>query len=157
MSPPRASEKGLGYKDANSSIFQIIFSDSQTHYRGAENYRRSGEVDAVRLPKDGWYAHQVMWNNWVDADVPAAHIIGHWNYAADTVKNISVVSTAAKVELKINGKSVGWGVRKYEFLFTFKNVEYEAGKIEAIGYSKSDKKVASDIQVTSGQIGRAHV
>ncbi|KAG4435594.1 hypothetical protein IFR05_008940 [Cadophora sp. M221] len=135
----------------NSGGVNIIFSDSQTHYRGAENYRRSGEVDAVRLPKDGWYAHQVMWNNWVDADVPAAHIIGHWNYATDAVKNVSVVSTAAKVELRVNGKSVGWGVQSYEFLFTFKDVDYEAGKVEAIGYSKSDTKVASDVRVTSGE------
>lgn len=46
-------------KRVNAGGVNIIFSDSNTHHRGAENYRRSGEVDAVRLPKDGWYAHQV--------------------------------------------------------------------------------------------------
>jgi hypothetical protein len=43
-----------------------------THFRGDNNYRRSGEVDAVRLPKEGFYAHQVMWDDWVD-ERHAAH------------------------------------------------------------------------------------
>lgn len=41
----------------SSGGVNIIFSDSNTHHRGAENYRRSGEVDAMRIPKDGHYAH----------------------------------------------------------------------------------------------------
>jgi beta-galactosidase len=135
----------------NSGGTNIIFSDSQTHFRGAENYRRSGEVDGVRLPKDGWYAHKVMWNTWVDADEPATHIIGHWTYAAGTVKNVSVVSTAEKVELILNGKSIGWGVRSSNFLFSFKNVTYQAGKLEAIGYTTRNKRITSDVRITSGE------
>ena len=38
----------------NSGGVKIIFSDTQTHCRGAENYRRSGVVDAMRIPKDGF-------------------------------------------------------------------------------------------------------
>ena len=97
----------------------IIFSDTNTHHRGAENYRRSGEVDAMRLPKDGFYAHQVMWDGWVDTEQPRARIIGHWNYANGTRKNIYVVSSTAKVELFINGKSQGYGAQSSRFLFTF--------------------------------------
>lgn len=33
---------------------KIIFSDTQTHRRGEENYRRSGVVDPLRIPKDGF-------------------------------------------------------------------------------------------------------
>lgn len=33
---------------------KIIFSDTQTHSRGEENYRRSGVVDPLRIPKDGF-------------------------------------------------------------------------------------------------------
>lgn|GEM_PF-5072404 len=32
---------------------KIIFSDSNTHYRGEENYRRSGVTDPMRIEKDG--------------------------------------------------------------------------------------------------------
>ncbi len=51
---------GTGARVSSGGV-NIVFSDSNTHHRGAENYRRSGEVDAMRLPKDGFFAHQVMW------------------------------------------------------------------------------------------------
>ena len=36
---------GTGTRVSSGGV-NIIFSDSNTHFRGAENYRRSGEVDA---------------------------------------------------------------------------------------------------------------
>ena len=83
---------GTGARVSSGGV-NIIFSDTNTHYRGAENYRRSGEVDAMRIPKDGYFAHQVMWDGWVDVERPRTHIIGHWNYAAGTRKNVYVVSS----------------------------------------------------------------
>lgn len=44
---------------------KIIFSDTNTHHRGEANYRSSGVTDAMRIPKDAFFAHQVMWNGWV--------------------------------------------------------------------------------------------
>ena len=44
----------------NSGGAKIVFSDTQTYGRGAENYRRSGVVDPLRIPKDGFFAHKVM-------------------------------------------------------------------------------------------------
>jgi beta-galactosidase/beta-glucuronidase len=46
----------------------IVFSDTNTHFRGAENYRRSGEVDAMRIEKDAYFAHKIMWEGWVDLE-----------------------------------------------------------------------------------------
>ena len=94
---------GTGRRVSSGGV-NIIFSDSNTHHRGAENYRRSGEVDAMRIPKDGYFADQVMWDGWVDVEHPRTHIIGHWNYAPGTTKNVYVVSSAEKVELFINGR-----------------------------------------------------
>ncbi len=119
----------------SSGGVNIIFSDTNTHYRGAENYRRSGEVDAMRIPKDGFFAHQVMWDGWVDVENPRTHIIGHWNYAPGVKKNVYVVSSADKVELFINGKSHGFGEQSSRFLFTFKTLEWQPGEIKAVGYS----------------------
>lgn len=138
-------------KRVNSGGVNIIFSDTNTHYRGAENYRRSGEVDAVRLPKDGFFAHQVMWDGWVDVERPRTHIIGHWNYAANVKKPIYVVSSAEKVELFVNGKSKGFGTRSSEFLFTFKDIQWESGEIKAVGFDKNDKKVSEDTKKTAGE------
>ena len=138
-------------KRVNAGGVNIIFSDSNTHHRGAENYRRSGEVDALRLPKDGFYANQVMWDGWVNIENPRTHIIGHWNYANGTKKNVYVVSSAEKVELFLNEKSLGFGEQSDRFLFTFKDVEWQSGELKAIGYDANGKQITSDVKKTAGE------
>ncbi len=91
----------------NSGGVNIVFSDTNTHHRGAENFRRSGEVDAMRLPKDGYFAHQVMWDCWVDPEQPRIHLLGHWNYAPGVTKDLVAVSSADSVEFLLNGRSLG--------------------------------------------------
>lgn len=137
-------------KRVSSGGVNIIFSETNTHHRGAENYRRSGEVDALRIPKENFYAHQVMWNGWVDTEKEGIHIIGHWNYTDSTQKNIYVVSTADKVELFVNNRSLGFGKQSDRFLFTFPDVKWQAGSIRAVGYSKDGKKLSEQTKKTSG-------
>jgi beta-galactosidase len=128
----------------------IIFSDSNTHYRGDNNYRRSGEVDAMRIPKQGFYVHQVMWDGWVVPERSRTHIIGHWNYAPGVVKNVQVVSNGERVELVLNGRSLGFGERRDGFLFVFKDVAYEAGTLRAITYNAADREASSMELRTAG-------
>lgn len=139
----------------------IIFSDTNTHYRGTENYRRSGEVDAMRIAKDAFYAHQVMWNGWVDIEQHGSYICGHWEQhfnppvdgkapVARAYREVMVVSTGEKVELFVNGKSRGFGNREYHFLFTFPQVAYEAGVVEAVSYDASGKEVHRTRKETAG-------
>lgn len=118
----------------NSGGAKIIFSDTQTHGRSAENYRLSGVVDPMRIPKDGFYAHKVMWDAWVDPESKSSHIVGHWNYPQGTIKPIYVVSTCDSVALRVNGKSYGGGRQEYRFLHTFDSIPYQPGKVEALGY-----------------------
>ena len=129
----------------------IIFSDTNTHYRGAENYRRSGEVDPMRIPKDGFWAHQVMWAGWVDHEDTLTHILGHWNYKRGTVKDMYVVSAADEVELFVNGRSLGKGVQSNRFLFTFKQVRFEEGEIKALGYNKEGDVVSEALRRSAGK------
>lgn len=135
----------------NSGGVKIVFSDTNTHYRGAENYRRSGVTDPMRIPKDGFYAHQVMWADaWVDNEGDRTYIIGHWNYGDDTVKPVYVVSTGDDVELFVNGRSLGHGKREYDYLFTFENVKFEPGTLEAVSYR--DGREASRYKIeTAGE------
>lgn len=130
---------------------KIIFSDTNTHYRGAENYRRSGVTDAMRIEKDAFYAHQVMWNGWVDTEEDQTYIIGHWNYPENTVKPIHVVSTGEEVELFLNGKSLGKGKRQYNFLFTFDNITFKPGKLEAVSYNQAGKEISRYAIHTAGE------
>jgi beta-galactosidase len=141
---------GTGRRVSSGGV-NIIFSDTNTHHRGAENYRRSGEVDAMRIPKDGFFTHQVMWDGWVDVERPRTHIVGHWNYSKGTKKNIYVVSSADKVELFINGVSKGFGEQSSRFLFTFKNIEWQPGEIRAVGSKTSGAKVSTDSKKTAGE------
>ena len=126
----------------------IIFSDSNTHYRGDNNYRRSGEVDAVRLPKEGFWAHKVMWNGWVDPEAPATRIVGHWNYAPGTVKDEIVVSNGDSVELFLNGRSLGKGRRSSGFLFTWPKVHWLRGILRAVATYPDGRRSEHQVETT---------
>lgn len=129
---------GSGTK-VNSGGAKIIFSDTQSHGRSADNYRVSGVVDPMRVPKDAFFAHQVMWNGWVDDLKPQTYIVGHWNYDEGfTVPTIYVVSNADSVVLMQNGKAIKPTSHDYRFLWTFKNVKYEAPVLTAIGYTMAE-------------------
>lgn len=144
---------GTGKRISSGGV-NIIFSDTNTHYRGAENYRRSGEVDPMRIPKDNYFCHQVMWDGWVENEKPRIYIMGHWNYKAGTTKDIYVVSSTDKVELFINDKSQGYGKQQYRFLYTFKDIKFQPGTIKAIGYDVAGNKLCSSEKKTIGESKR---
>ena len=123
---------GTGTRVSSGGV-KIVFSDTNTHHRGEKHYRMSGVTDAMRIPKDAYYVHQVMWNGWVDNEAQQTYIIGHWNYPAGTVKPVYVVSTADEVELFLNGRSLGKGRQSYRYLYTFDNISFETGKLDAVG------------------------
>lgn len=144
---------GTGTRVSSGGV-NIIFSDSNTHYRGAENYRRSGEVDAMRISKDAFFAYQVMWNGWVDVEKHGAHIIGHWNYESGVTKPVYVISSGDRVELFINGKSQGLGEQNHRFLFNWNDVQFQPGEIKAVGYAAGGQKLCeSSIHTTGKPIG----
>jgi len=119
----------------SSGGVKIIFSDSNTHFRGVENYRRSGNTDALRIPKDTYFAHQVMWDGWVDIENPRIYIVGHWNYDDGTVKPVYVVSNTESVKLFLNGRELPDPEQRFQFLFTCRDVAFAPGKLEAVGYN----------------------
>lgn len=141
---------GTGDRVSTGGV-KIIFSDSNTHHRGAENYRRSGVTDPMRIEKDGYFAHQVMWNGWVDTEKHQTYIIGHWNYTKDTVKPVYVASTGENVELFLNGHSLGKGRRECNFLFTFDKVTFQPGKLEAVSYDRTGKELSRYALNTVGE------
>ena len=141
---------GTGKRVSNGGT-KIIFSDTNTHHRGEANYRSSGVTDAMRIPKDAFFAHQVMWNGWISPEKDATYIVGHWNYKPGTIKKAEyVVSTGDEVELFINGKSIGKGERSDQFLFTWKDVKFEEGKIEAVAYTNGQESSRYSIE-TAGK------
>ncbi len=142
-------------KRSSSGGAKIIFSDTNTHYRGAENYRRSGVTDPMRIEKDAFFAHQVMWlDAWVDNEGQRTHIVGHWNYPEKTEKPVYVVSNGDDVELLLNGESLGHGKRDYNWLFTFDKVSYQPGELVAVSRDAEGNELSRDTLTTAGEPAR---
>ncbi|MFV0606232.1 MAG: glycoside hydrolase family 2 protein [Niabella sp.] len=138
-------------KRVSAGGVNIVWSETNTHHRGEENFRRSGEVDALRIKKQNYYPHWVMWDGWVVPESYRIHVIGHWNYKPGVTKNMYVISSAEKVELILNGKSLGFGEKSDGFIFTFKNIAWQPGVLTAIGFDAKGKKVCETSLVTVGK------
>ena len=147
--PDPAHSKWSGYAS-------IYFSDSDADGRqdSSEVCRVSGKVDAVRLPKEIYFAHRVMQN-----EQPDIHILGHWSYptgpdARKTVKTVYVVSNTQTVELFVNGKSAGVNSQPDNgYAFAFPNVEFAPGSLKAVGRNDG-KPVAQEELTTAGPPAR---
>lgn len=124
-----------------------VFSDGPHGGRcPTEVTRASGEVDGVRLPKEAFYALKAMWR-----PEPQVHIVGHWNYEAGTKKDVFVISNTAAVKLYVNGKFIAENKSpKDGYVYRFKNVDWQAGKIKAEGIIKHEVSV-TQTKVTSGK------
>lgn len=105
-----------------------------------------GILDYAGFPKDeAWYLK--AW--WTDETV--LHLLPHWNHAGHEGETISVwaYSNCDEVELKANGKSMGRKTMpRYGHLEW--DVEYQPGKLVAIGY-KNGKKVKTEVVETTGK------
>ena len=161
----------------------LCWTDCNQHGRNSstENCRSSGRVDAVRIPKENFYVHQVMY-----AQTPKVKILGHWNYPKKTAENYwynekvddgKVIAYTGKrkqrdperktvyvigslsvdsVRLFVNGRQVGEAKSPSNlFDFTFPNVDVtESGKVEAVAYDKDGKEIARDAVETAGEAAR---
>ncbi len=144
---------GTGTRVSSGGV-KIVFSDTNTHHRGSVNYRTSGATDALRIEKDGYFAHQVMWHGWVENDGEwQTHIIGHWNYESQSgqsqsddashgfSKPVYVVSNSDSVQLYLNGRRLDVApVHEYRFLYTFPDIKWEPGTLEAVSYDKEGRE-----------------
>ena len=134
-----------------SGYASIYFSDSNADGRqqSSEVARVSGKVDAVRLPKEIYFAHRVMQN-----PAPDIHILGHWTYPADTRKTVYVIANTEAVELFANGKSLGTNSKPTDgFVFAFPAVAWEPGTLKAIGL-QSGAEVCKHELTTAGAAKR---
>lgn len=136
----------FGSKPEHSGGANWIFSDGTHGTRQVTDVARAtGEVDAVRLPKEAYWALQATWD-----EKPRVHLIGHWNYPEGTVKDMFAVAKADEVELFINGKSHGMGTRSLDTLFTWKNVAFTPGEIK-VSARRNGKEIANQTKQTAGE------
>lgn len=103
-----------------------------------------GIVDLAGFPKDIYYMYQSRWTN-----KPMIHILPHWTQP--NTSTIWLYSNCYKVELFLNGKSLGSKLQKdIEGKLQFLYVEdYEAGTLVANGYDENGNIIAQDIVYTA--------
>ncbi|WP_298551326.1 sugar-binding domain-containing protein [uncultured Algibacter sp.] len=130
--------KKMGKKPYHSGGANWIFSDGPHGGRcPTEVTRASGEVDAVRLPKEGFYALKSMWR-----PESQVHIVGHWNYTEDTTKPIYVISNTAAVKLFVNNELIGTdSIPDNGYVYKFDNVQWKPGEIRAEAYIDNELSV----------------
>jgi beta-galactosidase len=134
--PDPAHSKWSGYAS-------IYFSDSDADGRqdSSEVARVSGKVDAVRLPKEIYFAHRVIQN-----PEPDLHILGHWTYPTPTTKTIYVIANTQSVELFVNGKSAGVNSKPESgWIFSFPDIAFAPGNLRAIGKNTVGKDPAKPV------------
>ncbi|MBQ9765182.1 MAG: hypothetical protein IJW18_03185 [Lachnospiraceae bacterium] len=161
---------GASGKNFYSATAALCWTDSAQHGRqsASENARMSGRVDAVRVPKQSFYAFKTLQNT-----EPDIMIVGHWNYPKEggdaykyekkafdgqaweptgeydyrdpKHKTVYVIGNPfiAKVELYVNGKLIGaCSEPEKSFVYPFRDVDVTAsGRIEAIAYDMQDKEL----------------
>jgi beta-galactosidase len=137
-----------------SGYCSIYFTDEDADGRqdSSEVARVSGKVDAMRLPKEIYFAYRVIQN-----DQPDLHILGHWTYPATqpdgtrTAKTIYVIANTESVELIVNGKSQGVNTKPDNgWVFAFPNIMFVPGSVKAIGRNGTGI-VAQQTLTTAGE------
>jgi len=122
----------------------------------------SGKVDGVRLPKEAYYVYRVM-----QGETPDIHIIGHWTYPTNTVKTVYVAASHCdRVELFLNGKSLGVAKQPCDFvdtfngddrnmgntgyIYAFTNIAFAPGTLKAVA-TRGGQTVAQQQLQTAGE------
>ncbi|WP_158214193.1 Ig-like domain-containing protein [Bifidobacterium vansinderenii] len=133
-----------------------------------------GIVDSAGFPKDEWYLYQSLWSD--PDEAPMVHLLPHWNWREGEPVQIWAYSNAAKVELFLNGRSLG--VREFtphqtgfhidtahpdkpfeyrfakddprDSIYLHWNVDFEPGVVEAVAYAADGREVARDVVTTAG-------
>ena len=110
-----------------------------------------GIIDLCNFPKDTYYFYQSQWT-----DEPMVHLLPHWNWRGKEGTEIPVwaYTNAEKVELFLNGKSLGTREFTEEQDMNLQwMVPYETGELKAIA-TTGGKKVAEKVIKTAGAVSK---
>ena len=108
-----------------------------------------GMGDIWRIPKEVYYFYQSQWN-----PKPMVHIVGHWTWPGEEgrTKSVKVYSNVEKVELVLNGKSLGTQAEGKSTGLVHPpriwQVPYQPGTLKAVGRGYG-KDIVDEIR-TSG-------
>lgn len=111
-----------------------------------------GMMDTAVFPKDFWYLCKSVWTN-----EPMVHIGIYWDWNPGQLIDVPVMTNAAKIELFLNGRSLG--VQENSMTDWTKNrpvwqIPFEAGELHAKAYNAEGQLLAEDVRYTPGESHR---
>jgi beta-galactosidase len=121
----------------------LNFADSEARARAAEALARLGRVpvpsrssyfgivDLAGFPKDRFFLYRSRWR----PELPAAHIVPHWNWPErlGLVTPVQVYASGDEAELFLDGRSLGRRRRgPGEYRFFWDDVVYQPGELRVV-------------------------
>ncbi len=125
-------------RDTEYSLGQFLWSGidyigEPTPYHTKNSYL--GLADTACFPKDAYYLYQAEWTDATEA--PMIHMLPYWDHNNGQLIDVRICSNAEKVELFLNGRSLGRERIDHEHGQTFYvdyKLMYEPGELKAVAY-----------------------
>jgi len=132
------------HRDATFSLGQFLWTGTDyigepTPYHTKNSY--FGQIDTAGFPKDSFYIYKSAW----DKKNPFVHLYPYWDFSPGQPIDVRIASNASKVELFLNGKSLGAREIDHEKglkLTADYIVPYEPGVIKAVAYDANGNAIA---------------
>ncbi|MGP4041433.1 glycoside hydrolase family 2 TIM barrel-domain containing protein [Gracilibacillus sp. D59] len=104
-----------------------------------------GQIDTATFKKDSYFIYQSAWTNYKKA--PMVHIFPYWDFNEGQIIDVRVATNAPKVELLLNGTSLGTQEldhQKGNTISGWWKVPYQPGKLEAYAHDENDEVISYD-------------
>ena len=106
-------------------------------------------VDLAGLPKDRAYLYAAQWHT--EGTPEVLHLLPHWSCQKNELIEVHAFTSCAAVELFLNGRSLGRRTREKNMpRLVWKDVAFEPGTLEAVGYDGDNQETARARRVTAG-------
>jgi beta-galactosidase len=151
----------IAERDTPFSLGQFLWTGfdyigEPTPYHTKNSY--FGQIDTATFKKDSYYIYQSAWTDY--RTNPMVHIFPYWDFNEGQIIDVRVCSNAPKVELQLNGTTIGTHDIDHEYgtqLVGWWKVPYMEGEIKAIAYDETGKVIATDVQSSFGNACAIHL
>ena len=138
----------IDHRDARFTLGQFLWTGfdyigEPTPYHTKNSY--FGQVDTAGFPKDSYYIYKSAWQK-LHNNPPFVHVFPHWDWSIGQPIDVRIASNAPKVELFLNGKSLGiTEIDHHSDKQIVANyiVPFEEGTIKAVAYDEKNKEITS--------------
>nr|WP_090888396.1 glycoside hydrolase family 2 TIM barrel-domain containing protein [Evansella caseinilytica] len=140
----------IAERDTSFSLGQFIWTGfdyigEPTPYHTKNAY--FGQIDTATFKKDSYYIYQAAWTDYKKK--PMVHLFPYWDFNDGQVIDVRVCSNAPKIELQLNGDSIGTHLIDHEHgteLVGWWKVPFERGELTAIAYDENGEVIATDVK-----------